>query len=550
MKKIIFAIVIGITVLMPSASFAVEEKFFEFATDVGTPIEVPTGSVAIQEFKIHNDYINAVDVWFDNTGTLGNATFALLNAAGTVLASRTVSVGHADPFYAGQRLHVNFNKTIGVNSGSWYKLRITSSAAKLRLYGIKRVQFVEHDAPYPIDSAVGASFLNGEDQLAVFKFALYEENDIEAPVITNTTSSLSGSDAVKIAFNASELADYSLSYGVIGSGQSALIEFNGNYSICFEDVHTCSITIDTQRNTLYSYRLTVRDSWGNEAYVDGVFESWKPGIPIPPAAPVAPPTTPSGETLPPPLESPGVPLAITNARVVSVTYASVQVSWDTDRAANSAMIISSDPVGTQTVANVTDGTYELVHTISTGKGLTANSTYYATIISRDEQGVMAAQVIPFTTAKVFTTPEQLAAPAAPTSLLQANIAQDGQTASLTWGVPATGEPANGYRIDIIDEQGNLFRTMRVSAGAHSVEVSGLTGGEYRAIAYADTNGTVEKIAPAAIIAVRKKSEPIDTYELVKKPIVFIPSILFVILIAGLYWYSRKTKREIGKKKRT
>lgn len=533
--------------MIPSMSFAVEEKFFEFATDVGAPIEVPTGSIAVQEFKIYNDYINAIDLWFDNTGGSGSVTVALLNANDTLIASKVVSVAHSDPFYTGQQLHVKFNTTISVNSGDWYKVRVTSNAPKLRLYGIKRVQFVEHDAPYPMDSAVGASSLNGDAQLAVFKFALYEETDSEAPVITNASSTIAGPDSVRISFNANELVDRTLSYTPIGSGNVSVVPYTGNYSICFEDIFSCPLVIDTQRDTMYTYRLTVRDSKGNEAFFDGAFESWKPGVPVPPQDPSLPPVTPPSETTPSPTEAPVVPLTITSARVVSVTNESVQLSWDTDRAANSTMIISTDPVGGRIVANVTDGTYELVHTIKTGKGLAAGVDYYATIISHDEAGVMAAKVLTFTTESRTTIP--VTPPSETTSLppLQTYVSQDQQAATFSWSAPAGGEPTEGYRVDVIDEQGKLFRTIRVPAGTHTAEVSGLTGGEYRAVAYADNEGVVEKVAPAATVAVRKRAKPIDTYELIKKPIFYIPAGSFVLLIAGLYWYSKREKKSIIQK---
>lgn len=539
MKKILFAIVIGIITLMPSVSFAVEEKFFEFATDVGVPIEVPSGSTAIQEVKIYNDHINAVDLWFDNSGVSGSATVSLLSASNALLASRTVAIGNSSPFYTGQRLHVNFNKTVDVNSGAIYKVKIASATPKLRLYAIKRVQFVEHDAPFPIDTAVGSSFLNDESIFSVFKFALYEDIDTEAPVITNASSSIASPDTMRIAFNANELVDRSISYTAIGSGAVSTIPFTGNYSICFENIFSCPTIIDTQRGTNYTYRLTVRDSKGNASFFDGAFASWQPQTP-PPSQPPTPPESPQPSTP----ESPAVPFAIANARIVSVTDRSVKLSWDTNRAADSTLIISTDPLGAAIAAQAIDGTLELVHTVQV-TGLSANKSYYVTIVSRDASAVMAAQVISFSTTRQTST----SLPAAePLSTIQTTVVQQETTASaaVSWGVPAAGEPSGGYRIDIIDVHGNLFRTERVSAGTHSLEVAGLSGGEYYAIAYADKEGVMEKIAEPASISVRKVPPPIDTYELIKRPLVYGPTILFAMLIGGLYWYSKRQKRIIPK----
>ena len=542
MKKFLLVFCIAIVVATPLRSFAAEMKFFEFGTDVGTPIEIPNGSNATQEFKIYNDQVSAIDLWFDNTGSAGSATISLLSDTNALLASRTVTVGHSDPFYTGQRLHVNFNRTINVQPGSSYTIKIVSATGAMRLYGVNRFQFVEHNAQVPLDIAIGASTVNNETRFTAFKFALYEEKDTEPPIITNVTASLYGSDAVKIAFNANELVDYSLVYGVVGSGATSSIGFNGNYSICFAGVRDCSILVDTQRGVDYVYRLIARDSWGNTSFVDGAFASWRPQTTPPGEQPPAAPQQPQPQTTPPGEQPPAVPpLTISNARVASVTDRSVLVSWDTNRAANGTLIISTDPLGGSIVTQTTDATLELVHTLSVA-GLSANRSYYATIVSRDASALMGAQVLRFSTAQKTSEP-QPTVPTQPSGQLQSVVFQEQGTVSLTWNVPAAGEPSGGYRVDVIDAQGNLFRTQQVSAGVHSVEVSGLRDGEYRAIAYAETAGVEERIADPAPISMRKAPPPIDTYELIKKPIVYIPSILFVMLVGGLYWYSKRQKQK-------
>lgn len=538
MKKILFLIAIGIVLLMPSASFAIEEKFFEFATDVGMPINVPTGSVATQEFKILNDSINAVDVWFDNTGSSGSVTFGLYNAANALLVSRTMTVGHIDPFYAGQRLHVNFNKTIEVTSGALYTLKITSALPALRLYSIARVQFVEHNAPYVISDAIGATTVNGDPLLSVLKFALYEENDSEAPVITNATSTLRGVDTVRILFNASELIDYSLSYGLLGALERATVEFKGIYSICFEGVRDCFIDINTQSNAIYNYRLITRDSWGNESYVDGVFESWKSGAPVPQPPADTPPSVPQAPTQPTPQEPLVQAFTITNARVVAVTDRSVQMAWTTNRAANSILTISTDSAGINAITTTRDDARELEHIRTSDAVLLANRTYYAIVTSYDANGAMAAQMITFSTTMATTNPLLATTPSASTPL-SVSISDEQQSLAITWNALSTGEPNTGYRVDIIDGKGSLARSMALTTGTHSAVVENLEGGEYHAVVYADNQGVLEKVAAPAAVIIRKTNPPIDTYELIQKPIVYIPSALFVMLIAGLYWYSKK-----------
>lgn len=540
MKKNIFAIVLGLLLTAPLVSLAADNEFFEFAPDVGAPIAVTTGSVAVQEFKIYNDHLNSIDIWFDNAGSSGSATVTLLNSANVALASVSASIAHSDPFYSGQRLHIPFSRTVSTVSGSWYKLKIASNTAQLRLYAVPRVQFVEHNAPYPIDTAVGASFLDSDSLFYAFKFALYENTDATAPVITNTTVTPWGGYMTKISFNASELADRSLTYAPLGSQNIATVGYTGSYSICFEGVFSCSVTIDTQPGTLYTYQLSVRDSWGNTSHVDGMFTTL--GYPPPPAI-----TSDAPPASQPPAPQPSVqqpvtqPLAISDARIVSVTGRSATASWNTDRAANGMLVISTDPTGLHAVDSVTDTPYELVHTISTDKDLVAHTKYYATIISHDVANVMAAQTISFTTTDQPVMQNQ---PAATTTSLQVSISFDQQSALFSWSAPAGGEPANGYRIDIIDEKGMLFRTIRVSAGVHSASVPGLVAGDYHAIAYADRNGVIERIVSPAVVSVRKPSGSSGISALIRKPAVYVSIILLGMIIGGAYWY--RTRKSGGK----
>jgi hypothetical protein len=538
MKKILSIIVIGMLIAIPLRSFAAEQKFFEYTTDVGSPIEVPSGSIVIQEFKIFNDYIGGIDMWYDNTGSTGSATVSLLDFANNILDSKSVSIPVATPFYTGQRLHVLFNKTIGVNSGEWYKLKITSATPKLRLYGVKRVQFVEHNAPYPTDYSIGSSLLDGEPQFSVFKFALYEITDTEPPSIANASSTIASPDSMTVSFNANELVDRSLVYGPVGSDVVSTIGYTGNYSICFEGVYACPITFNAQRNTIYVYRLSVKDSWGNVSYVDGTFESWKPGTPTPP---IETPVTPPAET--PPVTPPAPPVApfsIIGEKIASVSNAAVMVSWDTSRSANSSLTVSTAPVGGQIIKTIADSVQEITHTIATDNILAANTTYYATIVSHAQDGSVAAKVIPFTTLKKSATTTIPLGVDASLQQLSIVVPDDQLALSISWNSPsANKEPTNGYRVDIIDAQGNLFQTKNVSAGLHTITVSDLAVGEYRAVVYANNGGVVEKVAAPAVITVRKSTPTIDTYELIKKPIVYVPAGLFVLLVAGLYWYSKR-----------
>jgi hypothetical protein len=279
-------------------------------------------------------------------------------------------------------------------------------------------------------------------------------------------------------------------------------------------------------------------------------------------------------------------IAISNARVVSVTATTVTIAWSTDIAADSRAAIRSQLDPLYVIATGYDPTLELEHTLTVGN-LYPSANYFADVFSsqgnelvlttytigfKTLQGQPAAPVQPTAPAQ---QPTQPAAPPAsqpsenPTSnsTPSSNTSQpntsssgdpegttsptDGETASpagvsvgagggggqtsISWNPPAEGEPSGGYRIDIFDRAHNLERQIKVPAGTHTKEVAKLVPGIHHAVVYANNDGVFKKVAPMATFLLKSENRTM----LWK---IILVAVLWIVSLGGYFrWKFKKEK---------
>ncbi len=530
-----FIAIMFVMALLPMLARAADQQFYEFAPGNAHAVEIPIGMIATQSFHIINNSIDGVDIWADNTGSAGTATVSLIDSNNAVLITKIVSIGFIAPSYTGQQVHVGFGKNISVGPQETYTLKIVSAMAKLRLYVVNRADLLEHNASYIPDTIIGATTLYGDPQNFVFKFALYEGQNTNPPIIANVTTAPYGSDIIRVSYNANELVDRMVSYAIVGSGSESIIPYAGYYSTCAAGVYTCIVDLDVARNSQYTYRLSVKDSFGNESHYDGSFAGPTVVMPTPPAQSQQPSQSPGSS------QQPTQQLAISNAKTAFITNSSAAFYWETNAAADSKVTVSTDLAGTHVVATLTDVTQELVHYLGITGGLNSDVVYYAAISSHAGGGAGAATTLAFTTAKQTVTPQSFGQGGE--QQVQAQPSGDGSSLTISWG----GASSSGYRVDIFDAATRqLVASRDVPSGARSVTIGGLGAGTYAAIVYAKEakNGIMKKIAEPTIATIGRKQLDYDTYALIKKPIVFIPFVAFIVFVGGLYWYSKKRKGTI------
>ena len=543
--KIIFLFSAFYLLLSTYVVFAAEVKFFEFSPDTSSAANFSSASALYQQFKPYNDFISAIDIWLDNEGGSGSASFSLIDSIGASLKSKSVTVSKIGKTWGGTKIHVDFGESINVNGSENYKIKMASSLSKLRAYYKNMTELETHNANTYIDSRMGPAYFGTDEQLFYFKFALYEDNDNLAPIISNFSLATS-SDSVKISFNANEPVDYKAEFVSLDLSDEKTINFSGQYNLCPEGLNFCVIETAIFPDKSYNFSVFIKDEWGNQAQILGFFDASKISIFNDDVNSTSTATSSeeiyvNPETIPP---------AISNERISYLNSYSVKASWTTDKASRSRMIVSLDSAGNQIVADVYDNAYELEHTLNSYSGLNPDTQYYATIAAFNPLGNFSAKLLEFKTPEAENNPP----PQPPEQPQEENnldvlISEDENNSSeslinISWQAPQN-EPSNGYRIDIFNSAHKLADQIIAPSGIHSAALSGLAPGNYTIIVYADNNGVFEKIAEPEIIKipgsgqtdqVRKKILNLNSYGIY----VIAGLIIIVIGLAVLLIYRKKS----------
>ena len=500
--KIIFLLSAFYFLLSIYVVSAAEVKFFEFSPDTSSAANFSSASALYQQFKPYNDFISAIDIWLDNEGGSGSASFSLIDSIGASLKSKSITVSKIGKTWGGTKIHVDFGESINVNGSENYKIKMASSLSKLRAYYKNMTELETHNANTYIDSRMGPAYFGTDEQLFYFKFALYENNDNLAPVISNFSLATS-SNSVKISFNANEPVDYKAEFVSLDLSDEKTINFSGQYNLCPEGLNFCVIETAIFPDKSYNFSVFIKDEWGNQAQILGFFDASQISIFNDDVNSTSTATSSeeiiyvNPETIPP---------AISNARISYVSSYSVKASWTTDKASRSRMIVSLDSAGNQIVADVYDNAYELEHTLNSYSGLNPDTQYFATIAAFNPLGNFSAQILEFKTPKIEDSPP----PQPPEQPQEENnldvlISEnennnDESLINISWQAPQN-EPSNGYRIDIFNSAHKLVDQIIASSGIHSATLSGLAPGNYTIIVYTDNNGIFEKIAEPEIIKI-------------------------------------------------
>jgi hypothetical protein len=462
--------------------------YFEFAPDNSDKIYIFSVQTPAQPFLGQNDFLNGVDLWIDNEGSNGTATFEIRTNTNQLLASKTITIPFTPEKYGGTRIHIDFPSQISIIAPHYYRIRVISTMAQLRLHNISFFQLLQHNAPDNPTFMVEPALLGSDEQDFAFKFALYETNETTPPIISNATTSLISLEEMQITFNANEPVDFRVQYGEVGQGMPLNTNYTGNYTACIEGFSTCTASLLVSQAKNYEFELFAKDEWGNESsimgefFVPGTLSPPPPVGPLPPAGPPPPPPPvgpPPTAPLPPPAGSPVPPEPPTSNPPPPVQPPA-------------GSPVPPEPP-TSNLPPLSGGGGVHIEIIDNGTG---DDPYNPTII-------------------------------------------------ITWNEPENSENIDGYRIDIFDENENLINQVIVSKETRRFVLEKLGPGKYLLFIYVIRNGVLEQIGdptPVTIGAERPKPP-------FPKGRIILAALLTIGFIIGLIFIIKKM-RETNKPVKT
>jgi len=163
---------------------AAEIIFFEFAQETAGFIKIAETETASQLFQPNSETLTGFDVWLDNAGAASSTTFELFDAEDNLLVKKTLTVPTIPLTWGGRRFHVAFSHTLTISPTAIYKIKITSTLPKLRLFYSQKIQLLPSNQPFPTDqTTLKAAYLGTAEQDFVFKLALYQYTEETLPLI-------------------------------------------------------------------------------------------------------------------------------------------------------------------------------------------------------------------------------------------------------------------------------------------------------------------------------------------------------------------------------
>lgn len=522
--------------------------FFEFAPDKAERLRTSTVETPYQLFQPQNEYISGFDLWIENPGSAGSASFGLRDSNGTLLTATDVVIPNIPRQYGGKRFHVDFPSQVPVTWSEVYSLKILSSSPSLQLYYAPKIQLLQNNSSYGDDFLWGTARLGEQDQNFTFKFALSETAETKAPVIYNATTTRITATEVDITFNANEPIDSIVEYSQSG-GTIQITPRRNEFLPCAFGSNACVITIATEGEKNYSYTIKAFDTWGNVGTYSGTFATPSLGTTITGSA--------GGESqsIGSITEAQNEPPVLINERVVAISDTAVEISWSTNEATDSDLLIEKGAVD---IIKISDATLEFEHTLHSGNTLQPSTTYFATLTSKDSSGAAVTKTLQFTTlskSQAITQTQTLQTTGTstpPKPLANQPQSQNYATSTVQLLQPSAGDgviqiqttpeeealATGGYRVDILDENNALVAQLFLPKGTTEFSLEHLPNGTYTAIMYRNRQGIYERVAILTKINIARAS-------LYQRFIYAWWGVLSVIAIGAVVLYLRGRSKHIG-----
>lgn len=446
--------------LISSASLALahDELYFEYAPDPFNSQRLPVAGLQYlaQIFSpLHDISFTGADLWLDNVGSSGSATFTLRDSDDVFLATKTISIPPLAAVPGGQKLHIDFDQQINLSSGKIYKLEISSSLAGLALYHSKQLNFLEHNRGFISPYVGGVAKIEDEEQNFSFKYALYRY-----PVIT-TSESDSGQVQQEQPGEETQEPESSPLISITNARVSAVGDKWATLSWTTNIAADSRVSIRSQLSPLTVYTsafdptlelehsLTVSGLVPSSGYFADVF---------------------SGQ---------GNELLLTT---YTISFETLELSEQSLTEQEQAQAQQAEEESSNSQAQQADQPPEQSQQTSQQEPDPSSSPDSSTSSPISPQENQASNEEPGSDSESSQE----------SGSIFLTSGQKGDNFSIGWS--SSEKPSTGYRIDVFNKYNQLERQFYVSADANQKDIAQLPSGEYRAIVYANNDGVFTKIA--------------------------------------------------------
>jgi hypothetical protein len=433
-------------------AWAADAVYFEFAPDAWASHRyvVAAGATPYQVFSPRSTFLlSGYDLWIDNTGAAGPATFLLLTESGEVLATNNIDLPATAAIPGGHKRSITLTQPVTLQGGGTYSVKIISSLNGFGLYYADRINFLGHNEEFSNEYVGGVAKIGSELQPFTFKFAL------RSPAESTGATTGSSGDEPQVETPQEIAISNARVVGVTGS----------------------TVTLSWSSNIAADSRASVRSQL-SPLYV--VASSYDPT------------------------------LELEHTLTVAGLIPNVNYFADVFSSNGSELVLTTYTIGFRTTSGAGDPPTTPSATTPTSPSATPSTTPSAApgqgTTTPSSTGTGATSGEPITPP---STPSDAGGAAgsggggAPGGI-RAESGGSSDSTEISWSAPKAGEPLNGYRVDVFDKNHTLVQQVIVPSGIHVTTIAKLEPGVHHAVVYTNTGDSFLKIGPAITFLLKSR----------------------------------------------
>jgi len=246
-------------------------KFFEVPLLSYTKLKLGT-KILKQPVYFFNDYLSVISFRLENE-TFSEINLKILNEDGKIIFEKNFIVPPIDYAHWGKEYFFPLGENIKIVADKKYFLVITPQEfSSIYFYYLDKDQLLQgsEEKVYILDR-LEELLVNEKPAEKILRLAFYEGKENLPPQLSNFKIEILENNKTKVSFNANEPVKYNFIYEnkVSKKISSSKIDY---FEICPHLKKMCSLEIEVESGSNYSYKLEARDFWNNLSLLEGEFE--------------------------------------------------------------------------------------------------------------------------------------------------------------------------------------------------------------------------------------------------------------------------------------